>query len=89
MAILNVCRSFYALSRATGPEVLTRATFCRMACAFGGFSSMGRPWLARAATRPLGFQALSLRLLISIAWRVPSRPPDMRNRMLRMATLEL
>lgn len=89
MAILNVCRSFYALSRATGPEVLTRATFCRMACAFGGFSSMGRPWLARAAARPLGFQALEP---LGDSFRSPGKYHHGHPtcfRMLRMATLEL
>ena len=31
-------------------EVLTRAAFCRMACAFEGFRSQGRPWLNRSVS---------------------------------------
>ena len=31
-------------------EVLTRAAFCRMACAFEGFRSQGRPWLKRSVS---------------------------------------
>eukprot|EP00913_Durusdinium_trenchii_P035802 g33501.t1 len=47
--IVHCCRKFYALGRETGPQVLTRAAFCRMACAFDGFRSQGRPWLSRSA----------------------------------------
>lgn len=47
-SIINCCRSFFVLGRDSGPEVLTRAAFCRMACAFEGFRSQGRPWLKRS-----------------------------------------
>lgn len=47
-SIINCCRSFFVLGRDSGPDVLTRAAFCRMACAFEGFRSQGRPWLKRS-----------------------------------------
>ncbi|CAE7567898.1 unnamed protein product, partial [Symbiodinium sp. CCMP2456] len=47
-----VCRDFHGLStaptRGTGPEVLDRAAFCRLCCAFDGFRSLGRPRLQRS-----------------------------------------
>jgi len=51
-SIIHVCRDFHGLStaptRGTGPEVLDRAAFCRLCCAFDGFRSLGRPRLQRS-----------------------------------------
>lgn len=40
----------YGLTNSPFREVLTRAAFCRMACAFEGFRSQGRPWLKRSVS---------------------------------------
>ncbi|CAK9038940.1 Hypothetical protein SCF082_LOCUS22842 [Durusdinium trenchii] len=59
--IVHCCRKFYALGRETGPQVLTRAAFCRMACAFDGFRSQGRPWLSRSVAH---FDRLATKVMV-------------------------
>ncbi|CAJ1335275.1 unnamed protein product [Effrenium voratum] len=52
-SIINVCRQFQALTASRDnhlPEVLSRAAFCRLTCAFDGFRSQGRPRLRRSIT---------------------------------------